>query len=93
MDTSEQGSQVMFLSLHLYLHTCCRASIVMPYLQLYACVCAYVCVCVRLCASVCAYVCVCVPYHADENNRVVLDFIRGVEGSDYINASYVDVSI
>jgi netrin-G3 ligand len=29
---------------------------------------------------------------SDENTRVCLSPIRGVEGSDYINASYIDVS-
>lgn len=28
----------------------------------------------------------------DENTRVCLSPIRGIEGSDYINASYIDVS-
>ena len=28
----------------------------------------------------------------DEYNRVKLNFMRGVDGSDYINASFVDVS-
>ena len=28
----------------------------------------------------------------DENNRVYLEFLRGVDGSDYINASHIDVS-
>ena len=28
----------------------------------------------------------------DENNRVCLEFMRGVDGSDYINASHIDVS-
>ena len=30
-------------------------------------------------------------YSSDENNRVCLEFMRGVDGSDYINASHVDV--
>ncbi len=31
-------------------------------------------------------------FHLDEVNRVKLSFIRATEGSDYINASFVDVS-
>ena len=30
---------------------------------------------------------------ADENSRVVLQYQRAQEGSDYINASFIDVSI
>ena len=29
----------------------------------------------------------------DEYNRAKLSFIRATDGSDYINASYVDVSV
>jgi len=35
-------------------------------------------------------------YHhpcSDDDSRVVLETIPGVEGSDYINASFIDVSI
>ena len=32
------------------------------------------------------------PPHPVELNRVTLEPIRGVEGSDYINASFIDVS-
>ena len=38
-------------------------------------------------SSVCVCVCVCVV----ESSRVYLQPIRGVEGSDYINASFIDV--
>ena len=34
----------------------------------------------------------CVFDFSDEYNRVKLNFMRGVDGSDYINASYIDVS-
>ena len=37
---------------------------------------------------VCVCVCVCVVV---ESSRVYLQPIRGVEGSDYINASFIDV--
>lgn len=30
---------------------------------------------------------------SDEYNRVKLNFMRGVDGSDYINASFIDVSV
>jgi receptor-type tyrosine-protein phosphatase F len=30
-------------------------------------------------------------FFADENTRVCLSPIRGIDGSDYINASYIDV--
>lgn len=34
------------------------------------------------------------PYFfTDDYNRVVLETIEGVSGSDYVNASYVDVSM
>ncbi len=32
------------------------------------------------------------PLVLDENTRVCLSPIRGIDGSDYINASYIDVS-
>ena len=31
-------------------------------------------------------------FYLDENTRVCLSPMRGIEGSDYINASYIDVS-
>ena len=34
--------------------------------------------------------CVCV---LDDSSRVVLEYYPGIEGSDYINASHVDVSM
>lgn len=30
--------------------------------------------------------------YSDENTRVCLSPIRGIDGSDYINASYIDVN-
>ena len=32
-------------------------------------------------------------YATDDDNRVVLKSIAGIKGSDYINASFVDVSL
>jgi len=36
----------------------------------------------------CVFVCACIV----ESSRVYLQPIRGIEGSDYINASFIDVS-
>jgi len=36
--------------------------------------------------------CFCLFYATDESSRVFLQPIRGLDGSDYINASFVDVS-
>ena len=33
----------------------------------------------------------CLSLFLDENTRVCLSPVRGVDGSDYINASYIDV--
>ena len=43
------------------------------------------------CAAKTASVCN-IMYIADESTRVCLQPIRGVDGSDYINASFIDVS-
>ena len=50
--------------------------------------------------SVCYIVVTCNPvvhliflFLVDEFNRIKLSFIRAAEGSDYINASYVDISL
>lgn len=40
---------------------------------------------------VCLYVNSCL--HVDDFSRVKLELVDGIEGSDYINASYIDVSL
>ena len=51
-----------------------------------ACVRACVCVCVRMC-KLCMCLC-----PADDHSRVVLDLLGELPGSDYINATWVNVS-
>ena len=58
--------------------------------MMYVC-CSYINVFVHVC-DVYYFVCVCyVP--TDDSSRVVLQNCPGVDGSDYINASHVDVSL
>lgn len=37
--------------------------------------------------------CISYFYLLDDKNRVILPVVKDVENSDYINASYIDVSI
>ena len=60
-------------------------------------VCKCVCVCVCVCV-LCVCVCLCTILlflHSDDDNRIVLQPISGHSDcqKDYINASYIDVSI
>jgi hypothetical protein len=41
----------------------------------------------------CSFMFISYFYLLDDKNRVILPVVKGVENSDYINASYIDVSI
>ena len=65
------------------------------------CVCVCVCVSVSVCVCLCVCLCVCVLSECsdavccpstDDHSRVVLALQDNTPGSDYVNASYVDVS-